>query len=199
MCLQALLNEYPDDEAAEKWFVKERWKNGIACPHCGGCYVQESAAHPDMRYRCRGCRAFFSVRTGRAMEHTHPDAILYTDEWNGYKLLPRYVYSVNHERYEYARGPITTNRVESLWECFKRSYKGIYYHMSRTHMQRYVNECWGRLNMRPLQLYDKMGEMVRGMDGKPLTYTDLRNTPVPVIPRPIYPDLWLSPCDYGPY
>ena len=63
-----LIKEYPTDEAAKAWFVEQRWPNGVACPRCGDTDVQEGSAHPTMPYRCRGCKKFFSVRTGMMME-----------------------------------------------------------------------------------------------------------------------------------
>ena len=58
-------------------------------------------------------------------------------------------------------------------------------------MQRYVNECCGRLNMRGLNLGDKLGQMVRGMGGKPLPYAVL-TAPNESIPAPrIIPMMWL--------
>ena len=66
--LAQLLKTYPDDAAAEKAFVARRWPNGIACPHCGDVDIQEPTAHPEMPYRCRGCKKFFSVKTGTVMQ-----------------------------------------------------------------------------------------------------------------------------------
>ena len=70
MNLAELLQKYPDDEAAEAFFVEQRWPDGVACPHCGNCDVQDGANHPDTRFRCRGCWAYFSVKTGTAMENS---------------------------------------------------------------------------------------------------------------------------------
>jgi hypothetical protein len=124
-------------------------------------------------------------------DNTDQNAIIYTDEWGGYKSLPRHHYYVNHSEKEYVRDTISTNGIESLWACFKRSYKGIYHYMSPKHMQRYVNECCGRLNMRHLKMEDKLGQMVRGMDGKPLPYAVL-TAPNESIPAPrIIPMMWL--------
>lgn len=66
--LTALLRQYPDDAAAERLFVARRWSDGIACPRCGSCEVQQGTTHPRMPYRCRGCKKFFSVKTGTLME-----------------------------------------------------------------------------------------------------------------------------------
>jgi len=70
LSLMDLFQQFPDDETAEAWFVRERWPNGITCPRCGCERVQEVAAHPTMPYRCRGkgCRKRFSPRTGTALE-----------------------------------------------------------------------------------------------------------------------------------
>ena len=58
-------------------------------------------------------------------------------------------------------------------------------------MQRYVNKCCGRLNMRGLKMEDKLGRMVRGMDGKPLPHAVL-TAPNESIPAPrIIPMMWL--------
>ena len=61
---------FPNDAAAEAWFVKMRWPDGqIACHHCGSLNVQVGGAHKSMPYRCREskCAKRFSVRTGTVM------------------------------------------------------------------------------------------------------------------------------------
>ena len=63
-----VMRMFPDDATAEKWIEKT---NGVACPHCGSVNVQTGAKHPDMSYRCRDCRKFFSVRTGTAMQSSN--------------------------------------------------------------------------------------------------------------------------------
>ena len=61
---------FPDDAAAQTWFVKVRWPTGPACPYCGSVNVLSGAKHKTMPYRCREkeCRKRFSVRTGTVME-----------------------------------------------------------------------------------------------------------------------------------
>ena len=66
--LAQLLKQYPDDASAEKAFVARRWPNGMACPHCGDMDIQERTTHPEMPYRCRGCKKFFSAKTGTVMQ-----------------------------------------------------------------------------------------------------------------------------------
>ena len=59
---------FPDNRAAEAWFVNARWPDGIGCPRCGSVNVQTGASHKTMPYRCRDCRKRFSARTGTALE-----------------------------------------------------------------------------------------------------------------------------------
>ena len=68
MTVMDAMKTFPSDEAAEKWFMSQRWPDGINCPHCGSSRIQEKAKHPTMPHRCRACRKFFSVKTGTAME-----------------------------------------------------------------------------------------------------------------------------------
>ena len=65
-----LFQRWPSHAAAEKWFVKRRWPNGIACPLCGSLNVLVRSKHKTMPYQCRDCRRFFSVRTGTVMQNS---------------------------------------------------------------------------------------------------------------------------------
>ena len=68
--LVQLFRMFPDDAAAERWFVKQRWPTGIACPHCGSVNIRTGAKHKTMPYRCREkeCAKRFSPKTGTVME-----------------------------------------------------------------------------------------------------------------------------------
>ena len=68
LTLVELMQMFPDDAEAERWFVETRWPDGPACPNCESTNVQSGAAHKTMPYRCRTCRKRFSVKTGTAME-----------------------------------------------------------------------------------------------------------------------------------
>ena len=59
---------FPDDRAAEEWFVKHRWPEGVCCPACGSTNVQERQTRKPQPYRCRNCRKDFSAKTGTLMQ-----------------------------------------------------------------------------------------------------------------------------------
>lgn len=62
-----LFNRFPDDKAAEEWFINTRWPDGVRCPHCGSDNVKEGASHPTMPFRCNSCKKQFSTKTGTVM------------------------------------------------------------------------------------------------------------------------------------
>ena len=109
------------------------------------------------------------------VEHTAPDATesVYTDEASVYDGLPMPHESVKHSASEYVRGQVHTNGVESFWSMLKRGYIGTYHKMSPKHLDRYVTEFQGRHNDRESNTIDQMGNLVRGMARKRLTYEEL--------------------------
>ena len=66
--LVKLFEMFPDDEAAERWFMEQRWPDGVCCHYCGSVRVQTGTAHKTMPLRCRDCRKRFSVKTGTVMQ-----------------------------------------------------------------------------------------------------------------------------------
>ena len=57
---------FPDEEAARRWFEAIKWPEGRVCPNCASADTYE-VSHVKMPYRCRGCKRYFSVRTGTVM------------------------------------------------------------------------------------------------------------------------------------
>ena len=60
-----------------------------------------------------------------------------------------------------------------FWSMLERGHNGIYHHFSPKHLGRCVAEFEGRHNNRPLDTSEQMSTMVRGADGKRLTYAAL--------------------------
>ncbi len=65
--LAKLFKMFPDDTAAEKWFVETRWPDGIRCAYCESDNVKDNAKHPTMPFRCNCCKKQFSVKTNSVM------------------------------------------------------------------------------------------------------------------------------------
>ena len=297
LSLFEITSMFPDEAAAEAWFVKVRWPHGTACPRCGSLSVYERHSRKPMPYRCRECRKYFSIKTGTPMQgsnlglrvwaiafylmatgikgtastklhedlgitqktawhlahrireswtqknepfsgpvevdetyvggkrrnmpkskrfalkgrgavgkvavvgakdrasnrvsakvvdetdahtlqgfvcdHVERRATVYTDDHGSYIGLPFHHESVRHSIGEYVKGQAHTNGIESFWSMLKRGYIGTYHHMSRQHLNRYVNEFAGRHNQRAADTIDRMVRMVRGGEGRRLRYSDL--------------------------
>ena len=293
-----LTQMFPDDATAERWFVENRWPNGVTCPRCGSLNILHVKSRKPQPYRCRDCRKHFSAKTdtpmhssnlgyqtwaiaiyllttglkgtssmklsrdlglpqttawhlahkireswnddeevqarfpgpveadetymggresnkhrskrlnaGRGtvgkvpvagvkdrqsgevkaevipdttrptlhnfvMDNIQPGAMVYTDESLAYKRLPNHE-TVTHSVGQYVDGQAHTNGLESFWSLLKRGYHGTYHHMSEKHLHRYINEFSGRHNNRPLDTVDQMATLVRGMNGKRLSYEEL--------------------------
>ena len=68
MSLVDLVRMFPDDDAAERWFIETRWPNGVACPKCGSLNIQTRKTRKPQPFRCRDCRKDFSTKTGTVMQ-----------------------------------------------------------------------------------------------------------------------------------
>ena len=69
LSLIQLLDMFPNEKAAVKWFENEFWNGERCCGHCGSLRTGK-ASHRKMPYWCSDCRSYFSVRTGTALEHS---------------------------------------------------------------------------------------------------------------------------------
>lgn len=78
---------------------------------------------------------------------------------------------VNHSIDEYVRGTFWhTNTVEGYFSILKRGITGVYQHVSRQHLKRYLGEFDFRYNARRMSDSERPDEAVRGIIGKHLTY-----------------------------
>lgn len=61
---------FPDEASAVAWFEGIVWANGRVCGHCGGNDTYKVVTGKPMPYRCRGCKQYFSIKTGTVMAHS---------------------------------------------------------------------------------------------------------------------------------
>ncbi len=69
MSLIELMDMFPTEEAATKWFEETIWGDERHCPKCGG-FKTSHAKHKYMPYFCNDCRSYFSVRTNTPMANS---------------------------------------------------------------------------------------------------------------------------------
>ncbi len=81
---------------------------------------------------------------------------------------------VNHTSDEYVRFEegvcITTNTIEGYFATLKRGITGVYHHVGRRHLHRYLSEFDFRYNNRETTDGDRTAEALKGFEGKRLTY-----------------------------
>ena len=70
--LYHILEQYPDEASAERYFVQKRWPNGVRCPSCASSNVFRGTQPTRKRqvWHCRQCRRQFSVTSGTIMDAT---------------------------------------------------------------------------------------------------------------------------------
>jgi transposase-like protein len=106
----------------------------------------------------------------------HPDSTLVTDQAQHYKHPPVADHqSVDHSKYEWVRGQAHTNTLEGFFSVLKRGLVGIYQHVDKKHLNRYLAEFDFRQNTRAKLGIDDVQRAaltVQGMAGKRLMYRD---------------------------
>jgi transposase-like protein len=78
--------------------------------------------------------------------------------------------SVKHSIKEYARGDVHTNTVEGFFSLLKRGITGVYHHVGKGHVHRYVDEFAFRYDARKVTDAERSVLAVQGAEGKRLTY-----------------------------
>lgn len=107
-------------------------------------------------------------------KYVKKESILYTDEWD-YGTSTSHNYdkqSVDHSKHFYGCGDLTTNHIEGFWALIKRSITGIYYHWSKKHMQKYIDECVFRFNTRKYSDNERFELFLQNIQNR-ITYKQL--------------------------
>jgi transposase-like protein len=104
----------------------------------------------------------------------HKDSRLVTDRAQHYVLPPVAQHdSVDHHKFEWARGEVHTNTLEGFFSIVKRGMIGVYQRVDRKHLDRYLCEFDFRQNTRERLGVDDTERAwlaLRGVVGKRLTY-----------------------------
>jgi transposase-like protein len=113
---------------------------------------------------------------GALREHLDDRSRLVTDGSKTYfSVMPNKSQheSVDHSKFEWARGDVHTNTLESHFSLFKRGLVGTYQHMDKKHLDRYLAEFDFRYNNRVavgVNDRERTVSAMRGIEGKRLTY-----------------------------
>jgi transposase-like protein len=114
-----------------------------------------------------------TVREALTPKLLHDDSRLVTDGAQHYKFQVKNHESVDHSKYEWARGDVHTNTLEGFFSIFKRGLVGVYQHMDQKHLDRYLSEFDFRHNTRAkLGINDlqRTGMAIASGRGKRLMY-----------------------------
>ena len=71
MSIVELMNMFPTEDAATKWFEDVLWTGERCCGKCGSVNTREVPNAKPMPYWCSDCRNYFSVRTGTAIARSN--------------------------------------------------------------------------------------------------------------------------------
>lgn len=114
-----------------------------------------------------------STLKGIIREEVEGTAYICTDQMKSYHGLEREFAghgTVDHSAQEYVRGVIHVNFSESYFALFKRGILGAFHHISRKHLQRYLEEFDFRWTRRKISDTERMLEAIAGTAGKRLYY-----------------------------
>ncbi len=88
----------------------------------------------------------------------------------------RKLHRVNHRAKEYVRYEdglcVTTNTVEGYFANLKRGINGVYHHVGKHHLHRYLSEFDFRYNAREISDGERAALAVKGANGKRLMLRD---------------------------
>jgi transposase-like protein len=108
--------------------------------------------------------------------NVHHESTLMTDTTTRYKFAPVADHQmVDHSKFEWTRGEAHTNTLEGFFSVLKRGLVGVYQHVDKKHLNRYLAEFDFRQNTRAKLGIDdvqRTQHAIRGMSGKRLTYRD---------------------------
>lgn len=112
-------------------------------------------------------------------ENVTPESHIMTDDFGAYRGLKkeyRRHSTIRHKWHVYARKEgdvlISTNTIEGYFSILKRGINGVYHHVSKRHLHRYLSEFDFRYNGRDIDDGARAMLAIKGAAGKRLMYRD---------------------------
>lgn len=112
---------------------------------------------------------------GFIRENVDKTATVMTDDFTSYKGLDEEFKKHNiirHSEKKYVEGEIHTNTVENYFSLLKRGITGIYHHVDKHHLHRYLSEFDFRYNTRKISDSERTINAIHKIEGKRLYYRD---------------------------
>lgn len=136
----------------------------------------------DGNVRYRVMERVTAITLGRVVsEHADLSCRLMTDESPAYTRAGRKFAgghgTVKHKAYEYARGDVHSNTVESVFSLLKRGVMGTFHSVSTKHLPNYLGEFEFRWNTRKADDGTRVSKAIRAMEGKRLEYRQSVDNP----------------------
>jgi len=142
------------DETAYGGRPKASTTRGMTMPEAQTYAKARKVGIMAMVERGGNVRAYVQPRAGAldtVSQHVSPDAIVYTDEWAGYRNLhtthPAH-FTIRHTDRVYASGDVHTQTIEGFFGNVKNGIAGNYHGVSAKWLQGYLNEYTWRYNHR---------------------------------------------------
>ena len=108
-------------------------------------------------------------------ERVEPSTVIMTDDFPSYRGLGKEFAAhcvINHSRKEYVKGNIHTNTIEGYFSLLKRGIIGVYHHVGKQHLHRYLSEFDFRYNRRKINDTWRSKQALMMIEGKRLKYRD---------------------------
>jgi transposase-like protein len=165
-------------EADETYIGRRRSRKGEKLP-AGYAHKEKVFTLVERNGRARSYHVpQVNARTLRPIlrEQVHANTKVFTDDAGVYKGTDKHFkehQTVNHTDYEYVRGDVHTNTIEGYFSILKRGLNGVYQHVSKEHLKRYLSEFDFRYTYREKNGYDDIQRTniaLKGIEGKRLTY-----------------------------
>ena len=101
-----------------------------------------------------------------------------TDSFKSYKWIKKEYARhgvIRHDLKQYVKGDVHTNTIEGYFSILKRGINGVYQHVSKKHLQRYLHEFDFRYNTRKVDDATRTTAALSSIEGKRLMYRDSSN------------------------
>lgn len=122
------------------------------------------------------CRRDGQTLQSAIRDNVDPSGAIQTDQLTSYKGVGKWFAggheTVNHAKFEYARGDVSTNEAEAFFALFKRGITCSFHSVSKAHLHRYCNEFSFRWNTRKNSDADRTATALKLIGGDRLMYKD---------------------------